>query len=82
MAQGNYDMFTPLTLVSLQSQGHAENVGKALLESRNVRIIPELAYLNFEEARVYILQHAGVDILSVPYSGSPGRIAKSPKSIS
>ncbi|MBI2655278.1 hypothetical protein HYX06_02530 [Candidatus Woesearchaeota archaeon] len=82
MARRDYDMFTPVTLVSLQSQSHAENVGKTLLEARNVKVIPELAYLNFEQARAYILQHTGMDILSVPYSGSPGRIVKPPKSIS
>lgn len=81
MAQGDYDMFTPVTLVSLQSQGHAQDIGKRLLEARRIQVIPELAHLNFEQARDYILKNTGTDILGVPYSGSPGRISKPSKSV-
>lgn len=81
MAQGDYDIFTPVILVSLQSQDHAQDIGKKLLEARRIQAIPELAYLNFEQARDYILKYTGTDILGVPYSGSPGRIPKPPRSV-
>lgn len=57
-------------------------LAKQLYDVRGNNIISELAHLDFKQARAYILQHIGVDILNPPRTSYIGRMQTPPKSIS
>ncbi len=59
----------------------AEIVARKLNSVRRTQVIPEIVPLDFDLARSYIRQHAGIDIMDPPYVGYIGRMQKPPERV-